>query len=738
MPQAIYNEGRVVGLSAWEIYKRQALGSGVPEAEIPNEHQWLTAMIGSGASMILKISATDPVMSKKGVHDFELPVGSSLSAAGVIVANPFVGTGTLGDGTGWIQKIESYGPLILNDDTSHPSTSSVPYSNAYVSAMKDNISEFVKIIDGIVYTKQATWIPRAIEEPHAFIGDGTKTEFPFGSYQIIHVDSVTINGDVVPDTDYTVDTTSTPNTITFNTAPEDDTTIMVYYKRVASGDPAEDIDPDFNTSTTVVRLWLDADIKHDLYILFTGFTNKRILQGLSGSATVDEDGYAIGGSCDTYIDSETLIARNDWQNGGMLGPEIIPWASKIVFSVPSFAYTLAMSLIRTIPMDKTGMNLPSYTIPDDGLNFGGIKIKKNSIGGTIKSNAILDFNSIDLLDYYSAHASEFAPNTNPVLYESAPEVSLGAADSQNEIVAWYPGMDATQINAELDKATPVKDNFFPPAIYASQITASGRQTLVPLDVAAPGTIKGFTDATQAYNYKQLMKNNFALYHDTANNTMSFVVPNEENPQNWLGLAKLEYLYDTSTDPKPTGRVQLDVGSKSAQLLALTKPDKTLYDLTGPNGTVPVGPSGNLTWQSLVSALAQEKTVDVLGTDLHNIGTEMLQSNTIGVTNTISTVGANVLRLTGATPINMQPSVSNNSAMVTLDSGTSLKSGTEFIEFSNGLRLYISDRVGGPDTANVPIGSIGIGWVNSSSSNSEEVIATEPGELIDEHSVPSVP
>lgn len=730
MPQAIYNEGRVVGLSAWEIYKRQALGSGVPEAEIPNEHQWLTAMIGSGASMILKISATDPIMSKKGVHDFELPLGSSLSAAGVIVANPFVGTCTC-DSAGWAKKVESYGPLIPNNDTTKPSTGSVPYSNEYISALKDSVSEFVKIIDGIVYTKQATWIPRAVDDEHAFIGDNVKTEFDFGTYQLIQVDSVTIDGDDVPETDYTVDMTSTPNTITFNTAPEDNTTIKVYFKRVASGDPAEDIDPDFNTSTTVVRLCLDSDIRRDTYILFTGFTNKRILQGLSGYAGVDEDGYAIGGSCDTRLDEATLIARNAWQNGGMLGPEIIPWASKIMFSVPSFAYNLAKSLTRTIPMDKNGMNPPAYTIPDEGLNFAGIKIKKNSIDGTVKPNSLLDFNSINLTDYYTTHS--FQPNTNPVLYESAPDVPLGAGDSYNEIVAWYPGMDATQVSAELAKTPLVKDNFFPPAIYASQITASGTQSLVPLDVAAPGTIKGFTDATQAYNYKQLMKNNFALYHDTTNNTMSFVVPNEPNSANWLGLAKLEYLYDVSLNP--TGRVQLDVGSKSAQLLALTKPDKTPYDLTGPNGAVPIGPSENLTWQSLVSALAQEKTVDVLGTDLHNIGTEMLQSNTIGITNSVTTVGAGTLRLTGATPINMRSSVSNNSAMVTLDSGTSLKSGTEFIEFSNGLRLYISDTQNGPDTTNVPIGSIGIGWVNSASSNSDEPIVVEPGELIDEHSVP---
>ena len=49
---------------------------------------------------------------------------------------------------------------------------------------------------------------------------------------------------------------------------------------------------------------------------------------------------------------------------------------------------------------------------------------------------------------------------------------------------------------------------------------------------------------------------------------------------------------------------------------------------------------------------------------------------------------------------------DGSNLVTVESGASVKSGTQFIEFSNGLRLYIAKSA---PTGSIPDGSIGIGW-----------------------------
>ena len=159
MPQEIYNEGRVVGLSAWEIFKRQALGNGVSENDIPNEREWLASMVGSGASMILRI----PSGTQAGINDFELPSGSSLSAAGIIIANPFIGTCEYDESIGaanWAKKVTSYGPLILNNQEHYPNpqhTEEVPEipGDTDYSSYINSINEFSKITDGIVYIKNA-------------------------------------------------------------------------------------------------------------------------------------------------------------------------------------------------------------------------------------------------------------------------------------------------------------------------------------------------------------------------------------------------------------------------------------------------------------------------------------------------------------------------------------------------------------------------------------------------------
>ena len=106
MAQQIYNEGRVVGFSAYEIFKRLCLDKHIPEEDIPDEHTWLTSMIGMGSSMILTIKSG----TTKGVHDYVLPDTSTLTAAGVIFANPFMGSCEWDDPITpqWATKVTSY------------------------------------------------------------------------------------------------------------------------------------------------------------------------------------------------------------------------------------------------------------------------------------------------------------------------------------------------------------------------------------------------------------------------------------------------------------------------------------------------------------------------------------------------------------------------------------------------------------------------------------------------------
>ena len=616
MPQEIYNEGRVVGLSAWELFLRNALANNVPEEEIPDENKWLLSMLGSGASMILKLAA--PISA--GIYDFELPQDSNLAAAGVITASPFMGECEY-DLSGWATKVTSYSPIIQNDSSHSPTAGQnpeVPFDSSYLGKdYKDCVAEFTKITDGIVYLKSANWIP------------------------------------------------------------------------TQDGDPEKDIDPDFNNSSAVVRLCIGSDISHDVSILLTGFNNKRIFQGLSGFA-VEESGYSKFGSTDTD--------NNDWANGGMLGPEIFPWASKIIFCVPNSALSAINSLERTIPSDAV------YTIPSGGLNIDGIHINENAVSGEISSNPIVDFNSINLNDYYTEHSASFTKS--PAIAESITNFAIGSTDAVNELVAWYPGMSAAQISTEASAASPSNANFFPPALYAAQIDSTGTKSLIPLDTAAPGTVKYFKTTTEAYNYKQLLPYNCSIYHDTTTDNFSFAT-NSSNPVDWPGTARLNMAN------APEG--QLFVGSQGTKFVALSNANGTDYDTSGSTTMPIVVGTGPFSWNNLLTALSTGACIDVYGNRFRAFANEIQMNNTVGhqtPANKIDDIGSDSFTLKPGTSAEVGVTSnlgSDNVKYATMDNGTTLAVGKDFIMFGNGLKLYISDTEPTDAAADIPIGSIGIGW-----------------------------
>ena len=61
--RTIYNEGRVQGLSNYELFIRNLLADN-PDASIPTEKEWLAASIARGSSMILKVD-TDTTIDDK-------------------------------------------------------------------------------------------------------------------------------------------------------------------------------------------------------------------------------------------------------------------------------------------------------------------------------------------------------------------------------------------------------------------------------------------------------------------------------------------------------------------------------------------------------------------------------------------------------------------------------------------------------------------------------------------------
>jgi hypothetical protein len=94
----------------------------------------------------------------------------------------------------------------------------------------------------------------------------------------------------------------------------------------------------------------------------------------------------------------------------------------------------------------------------------------------------------------------------------------------------------------------------------------------------------------------------------------------------------------------------------------------------------------------------------------NGGGNTMGNNSPGVINDFVTAKL-TLRSTDSTSMGMRAWMtttrSNNSPIIAASTGCGYKSGTQFIEFADGKRLYISGT--NPGVANVPVGSIGIGW-----------------------------
>lgn len=164
MASNIYNEGRVVGYSAYEIYVRHALSIN-PNIQPASELEWLSSSIATGSSMILRINGESPSISGHHFQEVALPANSQLGAANTIIGSLFLGTVNLDSSGRWATNVTSYGPL-LDNDIDHP-TPGTPGSQAPVfpvsvtspldSTYQNNLNDYMKIVDGIVI-QQGEWV----------------------------------------------------------------------------------------------------------------------------------------------------------------------------------------------------------------------------------------------------------------------------------------------------------------------------------------------------------------------------------------------------------------------------------------------------------------------------------------------------------------------------------------------------------------------------------------------------
>ena len=172
MSRTLYNEGRVVGYSAYEIYVRQLLATD-PSATPSTEKEWLASMMAMGSSLLLRVGKD----TTSGAHyrDIQLPTTTSLCAANNIIASFFSGEGYIGSvadtADAWATKVTDYGNLISNTSESSPSgttthSSSIPAKSsvAISDGTMSQLESYMKITDGIII-QPGTWTTNANTPP---------------------------------------------------------------------------------------------------------------------------------------------------------------------------------------------------------------------------------------------------------------------------------------------------------------------------------------------------------------------------------------------------------------------------------------------------------------------------------------------------------------------------------------------------------------------------------------------
>lgn len=554
MPREIYNLGRVVGYSAYELFVKQILQED-PNKQPPTEKEWLASTVSLGSSMLLKISANNSVDdSKYWVQDIMLPASSSLCAANTIIGSLFFGKGVYENNSKWASRVSDYGLLISNVLASSPSgtvgsSGNIPsqisdsLTDSQIQSYAQNIDDYSKIIDGIVI-QPGTWSTSSNQPPQK---------------------------------------TLSPN--------------LAQVPRI--------------------RLLIKGKIKQDFEIILTGFTVNGVIAGTSG------------------LDTSTETSSP--YNGDFLGPAVFPWASKIVFSTTN-AYAHMINTLRyqrKLPIDA------SYI--------------------SVEDSPIIDMKSINPNEFYEQGSTSWgAKNTTPgtnghrymISYSSIQNIPV-SVDVENMTD------DSVSVLATYNKST---DKIFPPALWGGILNKNnGSNKLYPVDIVAPGSVKIFANTGQGnasswpgYKYMQNYPGVFPLEYDLRMQFYSYLhgptIPDNDYTKrypiasisswrptykNYLGD---EYVTVPSGLDKFTG-VKIKTGLNEIGVLALGTVDYssgtpftqyvistdgsndsshktlngTVYEVGTQTKLTPV--QGNINWATLLEALANDKSIDILGDNL---------------------------------------------------------------------------------------------------------------------------
>lgn len=161
--QEIFNEGRVVGLSAYEVYVRHHMEEYGDDPDNPpaSERAWLASSITMGTSLLIQISPNGTYTQQKtwdagegaegkywGI-EIKVPTRSRLCAANQILGNIFLGDAVLDtDNRPFCKSVTDYG--FLSSDTHKHNYMNLVMNPDKITYYDNQLKEYSKLIDGVV------------------------------------------------------------------------------------------------------------------------------------------------------------------------------------------------------------------------------------------------------------------------------------------------------------------------------------------------------------------------------------------------------------------------------------------------------------------------------------------------------------------------------------------------------------------------------------------------------------
>ena len=714
MSRTLWNEGRVVGLSAYEIFVRHILGKD-PTATVPSEQAWLASMLSNGLSMLLQIG----VDNTEGSHyvEIDFPQGSTLWAANTIVGSFFIGEGAAtGSTTSWCTKVTDYGPLINNNSSSSPSGSTIPPTNTDVEMpdyVTDQINEYTKILDGIVI-QPGTWTdatskppeksltPNSAERPKLRILLSDKINTPF----YVLLTGFTHKGVLDGVMDYT----------NFNTHPENGDFLgpvsFPWANKIVFTVPSAAISELQKVDIEVVDLaniylyntkylWpfqnpssgstvTDADLED-----VRGLTGVQVISGHVSDEFIDT-------FCVSYAEADAACGDGTGTNRICDGQGIqrnymnqIPVADRdnyvYMFFYPGSSIAGAGQSGAFWPIHKDSHNLmvttfaaPPMMNATRGFNFTGATITDDDVSIPPTSSDLIGSYWNQTADPSATTVSQekvggYVFQDHPVQHFAVTEYTLfqqpycgvpkPPVEYGDDFVSWLSVTPIKQVlSASESDAVAILDSMGIHSSYREldaesflQYVATGRDMTLPIDTdyTAATTLRAFFVMDKATiiaigEQENWPTNGYPAYASLGANlsVADFFKPAK------VTIKQLTNDVDiTKQMSDPTYHIwgaSTKADNESMIALSLTDDFGGLLSMNGSQGTVE---GDKLTWDMLMTALSQNKSVDLLGSDLRE-----------------------------------------------------MKNVTNYIPFGNGLRLYVSSTepvVASGDT--IPEGSVGLGW-----------------------------